>query len=342
MTSVEALLFDGRSARPRPVTLRIEGAELVADAEQSQQRWPLAQVRWPERTRHGQRVIELADGRRLQCPQPAAFDAWAAAHGRRDGLVVRLQQSWRAVLLALLASVLVLAAALHWGVPLAARGVLALLPPTVDQTVGERAWQSLQDDWFKPSRIAPERQAALRQAFGQALAQAHPPAAGRAPPAWRLEFRAGDAALGPNALALPGGIIVVTDALVELLADRPDALLGVLGHEWGHVRQRHGMQGLLQASLVAGLAALVVGDFSSLLAAAPALLAQQSYARGFEREADAESVRLLRAAGHSPAAMVVFFQRIAALPGRQAAPVALASHPADAERLRYFEDAARR
>lgn len=337
---IDALLFDGRSARAQPVTLHIDGIDLVAEGDHTW-RWPLAQVRWPERTRHGQRVLVLDGGERLQCADARAFDDWAAAQGRRDSLVVRLQRSWRATALALVATVAVLAAVYQWGVPLAARAVLAFVPASVDQAVGQRALDSLPEDWLRPSRISAERQAALRQAFAEALARAHPPAQG-ALPAWRLEFRAADKALGPNALALPGGTIIVTDAMMDLLADRPDALLGVLGHEWGHVRHRHGMQGLARATAVGAMASLVVGDFSSLLAAAPALLAQMSYSRDFEREADAEAVRLLRAAGQSPAAMVEFFKRLRGMAGSRRVPIALASHPDSEERLRYFEDAARR
>ncbi|OYU72188.1 MAG: hypothetical protein CFE45_40815, partial [Burkholderiales bacterium PBB5] len=45
-----------------------------------------------------------------------------------------------------------------------------------------------------------------------------------------------------NALALPGGTLIVTDAMVRLLADRPDVLVGVFGHELGHLQHRHGMR----------------------------------------------------------------------------------------------------
>jgi len=345
----QALLFDGRSTRAQPVRLHIDGDALVATPEADPaaegqaappHRWPLRDVRWPERTRHGQRVMQLADGARLHCAQVSAFDAWAAAHGRRDPFVVRLQRSWRGVAVALLLTLAVLATTYRWGVPLAAQGLLTAMPPAVDASVGERALQSLQDHGFKPSSVPAARQAELRQAFAEALARAHPEGV---PLPWLLEFRAGAKALGPNAMALPGGTIVVTDALVELLADRPDALLGVLAHEWGHVRHRHGMQGLVRATLVGALASLLVGDFSTLLAAAPVLLVQQSYSRDFEREADAESVRVLRAAGHSPAAMVEFFERVRkATAGSDRSPVALSSHPDDEERVRYFEEAARR
>ena len=41
-----------------------------------------------------------------------------------------------------------------------------------------------------------------------------------------------------RALALPGGIIVVTDDMVNLAANDPE-LLAVLAHEMGHLRGRH-------------------------------------------------------------------------------------------------------
>jgi Zn-dependent protease with chaperone function len=111
-----------------------------------------------------------------------------------------------------------------------------------------------------------------------------------------------------------------------------------------------------------------VGDFSTVLAGVPVLLGQASYSRDAEREADQESVRILKAAGISPAVMVTLFERIAAKkngdtkdtgkterPGPAAEAgkpgdglpdeeswlgIAFASHPADAERVRFFMDAA--
>jgi Zn-dependent protease with chaperone function len=361
---IEALLFDGRNARPRPVSLRVDGDQLSAASRGEDDvpvvwQWPLRQVQWPEQTRHGQRVIALRSGERLQAVSAADFDAWTASLGHRDGLVVRMQRSWRATLAALVALLVVLAAAYQWGVPLAARAVLVFVPEAVDRAVGEQVFEAVKAQWFKPSRVPPGQQAQIRRAFASALTAAYPglsassirdqpesastqrPDQARAPQPWRIEFRAADKALGPNAMALPGGTIIVTDALVELLADRPDALLGVLGHEWGHVRLRHGMQGLARAAFVAAAAGLVLGDFSTLLSAAPVLLVQLAYSRHFEREADVESVRMLRASGHSPRAMVEFFQRLDRSLGDRLVPVALASHPDNAERVRFFEDAAR-
>jgi Zn-dependent protease with chaperone function len=315
----------------------------LADGGQQWQ-WPLAAVQWPETTRHGVRVLHLQDGGTLQVDNAIAFDQWRGGIGRHDGWVVRAQQNWRWTALAALSLVLVLAAGWRWGVPVAARAVVAVLPISVDEAVGQAALKSIEeeDKWLKPSSLPLARQEALRQALTAAVAdhqKAHPD---HVQPAWRLKFAAADKAIGPNAFALPGGTLIVTDALVELLKGEDDALIGVMAHELGHVQHRHGMRGVVQASVVGAAASVMVGDFSTLLAGVPALLAQLGYSRDAEREADAHAVRVLRASGRSPVAMVVMFERLqpemAKLPRL---PIALASHPPDDERVRFFREAAR-
>ncbi|MFO6418694.1 M48 family metallopeptidase [Hylemonella sp. W303a] len=389
--SIEALYFDGRSARPQSVRLTVEASELCAwgverepndppgvgvASEVAIARWPLNQVQWPERTRHGQRVILLDSGGSLQVVDAVAFDAWRAAIGHRDSWVVRAQSHWRGVLLALVLLVGVLVAGYRWGVPWVAVQLLRVVPAQVDEALGAEALRSLDAHLLSPSALPEPRQAELRAAFDQAVR-----AMDEVPVPWTLHFRAGVPKAGaagtdptnmdptskdssnngpngkgknsrrgiaPNALALPGGHIIVTDELVQLLEGRDDALLGVLGHEYGHVRMRHGMQSLARLTLASAAVSVVVGDFSSLLGAVPLLLAQMDYSRGAEREADAEAVRLLRASGLSPQAMVVFFERLQALQQetrkreRGELPIALASHPADAERIRFFTEAAAR
>ena len=243
-----AELFDGRSARGRPVRLLIEDGCLIAqlpaeagDVSSAALRWPLHQVQWPERTRHGRRLLNLTDGAQLQVADSAAFDRWCAQHGPRESWVVRAQQRWRSTLLALMLLMATGVVGYLWGVPVAARGVVALLPPTMDATVGARALQSMRAQWLRPTRLPEARQTQLRSAFVAAMAQAWP--AGGAPD-YALHFHAAPAEFGPNAFALPGGDIVTTDELVELLHGHDDTLLGVMAHELGHVQHRHGMQAL--------------------------------------------------------------------------------------------------
>lgn len=381
--SIEALYFDGRSARSQSVRLDVVDREVRAwsatDGDVSDgasgaaqvARWPLNQVQWPERTRHGQRVILLDGGGSLQVADAAAFDAWRAAIGHRDGWVVRAQSHWRGVLLALVLLMGVLFAGYRWGVPWVAVQLVRVVPAEVDAALGAEALRTLDEHLLSPSALPAQRQTELRAAFDQALRTMD-----ETPVPWTLHFRAGvpmaetpgdgpapsaddksgdttgkgkptRRGIGPNALALPGGHIIITDELVQLLEGRDDAVLGVLGHEYGHVRLRHGMQALARMTLASAAVSVVVGDFSSLLGAVPLLLAQMDYSRHAEREADAEAVRLLRANRLSPEAMVVFFERMTARQSNRRSreesgvPIALASHPADAERIRFFTEAAR-
>ncbi len=81
---------------------------------------------------------------------------------------------------------------------------------------------------------------------------------------YAIRFRASK--IGPNALALPGGVIYVTDELVELAPD-DDAVIGVLAHELGHIEQRHLMRRLFASAAVGAAAAVLFGDVSTVLAA---------------------------------------------------------------------------
>jgi predicted Zn-dependent protease len=304
---------------------------------------PLREVRWPERTRHGPRIAQLPGGAMLHCADSAAWDAWMRASGLRDPLVVRAQQSWRWTLLSALLIVAFLAAAYVWGVPSAARVGVALVPASVDESVGRTALEALDERLMRPSELPDAQQQHIRDAFARAVA-ALPP--GSAPP-HRLLFR--KSRIGPNAFALPGGTIVLTDELVKKVDADESVLVGVLGHELGHLRHRHGMRALAQVGALAALSGLLVGDFSSLLASVPVWLGQAGYSRDAEREADAEAVRVLKAAGFSPAVMVRFFEAIARPEkdrGREREtselPIAIGSHPADEERIRFFRDAALR
>lgn len=327
---IDGQYFDGRSARAQPVQLTVEDGQLVARGSDTW-RWPLRQVQWPETTRHGQRVLLLADGGQVTVADTAGFDRWRHTLGRRDPWVVRAQQSWRAVAIGLAALAVLLWAGYRWGVPAVARGVVALVPAAADQAVGDAALSAIGEQWLKPSQLPPARQQALRQRFEAAAA------CGAPAPAFRVLFHDGGADLGPNAFALPGGTIVMTDAMVKLLHDRDDTLLGVFGHELGHVRHRHGMRALVQVGLLSAAASVVLGDFSSWLSAAPALLGQLDYSRAAEREADVEAARLLRCNGVPPAAMVDLFDRLRQRgDAGRGLPVALASHPADEERVAFF------
>ncbi len=295
-------------------------------------------MRWPERTRHGPRVAHLADGASLQCADGAAWDAWLRACGLRESPVVRLQQSWRWTLAGVALLVLLVFGAYRWGVPWAARAAVAAMPPSVDESIGEAGLATIDGHWMQPSELPAAQQQQIRAAFERAVAGM------RDVPAHRIVFR--KSRVGANAFALPGGTMVMTDQLVQRVGGDTEVLVGVLGHELGHLRHRHGMRLLVQVGALGAVSAVLIGDFSTLLAGVPAMLGQAGYSRDAEREADAEAVRVLRAAGLSPLAMVRFFEALSSGPEGHAKDsstlgIAIASHPADEERIRFFTEAAR-
>src|ERR1700752_3871634 len=48
----------------------------------------------------------------------------------------------------------------------------------------------------------------------------------------------------PNAFALPGGHVLITSGLLEMI-DRPEELAGVLAHEIAHVTEKHGIRKII-------------------------------------------------------------------------------------------------
>ena len=343
--------FDGQSPRAQVCELCIDGNELVIALESGERRYPLKQVRWAERRAHGQRQSELPDGSLIQHADAGEWDAWRHASGQREGAVVGWMQSWRATLVAMGASVVFLGAAWIWGVPWLSQTLAQQVPQSLEARLGEQAMQQLDRVFLKPSALPVQQQQTLRDRFTSAVQRAHPQ--GDAPP-WKLSFHQSKA-LGANAFALPGGQIVITDDLVKLLADQPDALVGVLAHELGHVHHRHGLDMVVRASLISALVGVVLGDASGFIATVPATLATQAYSRDAERESDAFAARLLHDSGVSPSVMVAFFERIQQQGERRekpqgkhggedeegdraALPIAISSHPDHSERIRFFRD----
>lgn len=368
--ALPAVYFDGVHGKGHAVTLYLNVAGLRIVGDGLDRTVALNAVQWPERTRHGMRIAHLEAGGAVQCADSAAWDDWSHAAGLRDTLVVRLQQSWRGVLASVLALVALIVVLQQWGVPVAARAIIALTPRTVDAAVGDSTFAVVDARLMQPSTLPAQQAQQLRDALSRAVASLPP---GTVPP-WQLVFRSSK--MGPNALALPNGTIILTDEMVQLVEGDEAVLVGILAHELGHVRHRHGMRMLVQVAALGTLASVVVGDFSSLLASVPVWLGQASYSRQAEQEADAMAVQVLRSARLSPAVMVTLFDKLAEWRKRKAeeggkpagsprknpadtAPpdgrkaqskpasdalswlgIAFASHPADAERVRFFQDAA--
>lgn len=126
-----------------------------------------------------------------------------------------------------------------------------------------------------------------------------------------------------NAFTMPGGFIGVNSGLL-LAAQSESELAAVLGHELGHVAQRHIARGMTQqgqngmvaiASMAAALLAALAGSGNlamgiAAFGQAAALNRQLGFSRDAEREADRAGLQMLYKAGYDPKAMAQMFGRL--------------------------------
>jgi Zn-dependent protease with chaperone function len=342
--------LDGQSTQLRPAWLHLENGSLRVSGEGFEKDYDLAQIAWPENM--GQTVLtaHLPDGAAFQSISVAEWEAWLQSNGIRAGWVAKAQISKRWTIAAVLGFVLVVLGIWRWGIDWAADAAVILTPESVDVAVGASTLSYLDKSLLSPSKITQaerDKVQALFQEVAGAAQRKHVEGQAQttpAQPAYTLHFRS--MRFGPNAFALPGGTVVMTDEMVTLLDGAPDAMLGVLGHELGHVLHRHGMKMVYKSAAIALLSDFVLGDFSTVLATLPALLVQADYSRGAERQADQVAADLLTATGRSPAAMVVLFDRLSThfreangddTERENPLGIAFSSHPSDKERIDFFK-----
>ena len=149
-----------------------------------------------------------------------------------------------------------------------------------------------------------------------------------------------------NAFALPGGKIGVYTGLLKV-AETPDQLAAVMGHEVAHVLANHGKARL--SANIAGQAGLLAGQIligasgSSGSAGAMAALGiglqvgvLMPYGRSHETEADIVGLDLLANAGFDPRASTQLWRNMAAA-NPSAPPELLSTHPAPTTRISNLE-----
>jgi Zn-dependent protease with chaperone function len=331
---VRGALLDGRSSKAVPAVLRVyaDGTARLACEGGAEISLAVSALSVPDRLGDTPRRIGLPDGGVFETADNAAVDALLDAHGRRGhDWLHRLENRWSAVIAAA-AVVLAAGAALAvFGLPALARQAAFAVSPELAAKVGNGALEIL-DQAMGPSALAEARRHDLTLRFEE-IAAAAPEGY-----AFELLFRTGRS-FGANAFALPSGSVVMTDELVAL-AEHDDELAAVLAHEVGHVVHRHGLRSAIHSSLLALAILLVTGDLSStsgFVASLPALLAEQHYSRGFEREADDHALAYLTANGIDPARFADLLVRLERAGGDSPAIAFLSSHPptrARVERLR--------
>ena len=155
-----------------------------------------------------------------------------------------------------------------------------------------------------------------------------------------------------NAFACPDGSVRVFSALMDILDD--NELLGVIGHEIGHVALRHSKKEW-QKALLRSAASDAIGSKSSTWASLSdsflgdltSMVISAKYSRTCETEADDYGYNFLKENGRNPWAMGLAFKKLKALSEKSNSSKykvllnAFSSHPDFDERIKNIRERAK-
>ena len=231
---------------------------------------------------------------------------------------------------------------LRYSLSLAIPFVVNVFPATWEQRIGENTYSAMSKTVLKDSALSPLRIKRLRKRATE-LAKAN----GFEAP--KIIFHNSDL-IGANALAFPGGPIVVTDELVRLL-QRDEFILGVVAHELAHIRERHSLQQIIEVVGIAAVASVILGSDDTLLEEASVIginLWANKNSRGFEKQADLLAQQYLKKGGFEESTFVFAIKKLTEHYCSKTAVQNiqdciqdtdsgwLSTHPSGAERIQYL------
>ncbi len=257
------------------------------------------------------RKIKLPNGDVFETDE---FDTIAALEGR--GFWSRLTRvervGWHLVPIAIATPILAIGF-YRLLVPVFIYAAMALTPDAALYTIDTNSMRSLDRFFTQPTEIDQARQDAIQTMFSELVESRKNLNERRLTDRefkYNLQFRSG--MLGPNAFALPGGTIVLTDELVKDYG-QDHVISAVLAHEIGHLEGQHSLRRLYRALGMATMISVVAGDAGPILEDAlleGTAILSLSFSRTHELEADNFSYDLLTASGLPNHGLIDFFEQL--------------------------------
>nr|VFJ93980.1 MAG: Zn-dependent protease with chaperone function [Candidatus Kentron sp. H]VFJ94744.1 MAG: Zn-dependent protease with chaperone function [Candidatus Kentron sp. H]VFK01348.1 MAG: Zn-dependent protease with chaperone function [Candidatus Kentron sp. H] len=243
------------------------------------------------RSIHQEESIFFRCGRqfRAKTPLPATF--LTARRTKMQNFIAWLEEFSLARALALSLILLALIFAYRFVFMAFGETMAQVFPDAWERQIGRNAYRGMALLYFSESHVSAERQKNIQR---RAADMARKASLVRNP---EILFHAAPR-IGPNAMAFPGGPIVVTDELVALL-DADEELLGIIAHELAHVEYRHSLEQIIDIVGVSVLAALLFGADDTIMEEISAVAINVwafKNSRDFEREADSKGVGILEKA----------------------------------------------
>ncbi|MBO9205100.1 MULTISPECIES: M48 family metallopeptidase [Niastella] len=142
-----------------------------------------------------------------------------------------------------------------------------------------------------------------------------------------------------NAFAIPGGHIVVYDAILDRMKT-PEELAALLGHEASHIALRHSLRNIFRSMARQMFLSVIVGDQSGIASVvvnnADALKGLQ-YSRSLETEADDNGLQLMVKNNINPQGMRRLMQLLQKESGGGEPAAFLSTHPVFKDRIKNIE-----
>jgi len=156
---------------------------------------------------------------------------------------------------------------------------------------------------------------------------------------YKFEFHLLADANTVNAFALPGGQIFITYALLSRLKSE-DQLAGILGHEIGHVINRHSAEHIAKQELTQGLiqATDIASGDPGMISRFVGNMVNMKYGRDDELESDDYGVKYMVQAGYKPEAMIDVMRILKEASGGGNQPEFMSTHPSADNRIEKLKD----
>lgn len=293
MISAKGLWYDGKSSKSIEATITILGNDRIKICRDGLElSFLLQNIKIDPPLGKTVRIIRFPTGEVIETSDNNFVTKIHKRQGK--GRFFRVVHNWEASLtFVLLAVVLILVVSfcfVRYATPVIAKQAAFAIPVEAEELLGHKTLEILDSAIMKPSKLSATRKKQLTVLFNKV--KTTKPENNKN---WRLEFRSGDA-IGANAFALPSGVVIVTDRLVEIAAN-DNQISSVMAHEIGHLSHRHALRSLIQNSGVALLIATITGDIvsiTSLSATLPTAMISAKYSRDFEVEADDTAIEYFR------------------------------------------------
>ncbi len=335
-TIISGYCYPPNSSSRKPAELVVfdSSYELVIDREVVKS-GNIHDLKFSDRVGSINRKIFFDSGTQFETEDNETVDKLLAKTGHKNQAsitVSKLESSWTISIAAIVCTALLVFGFFKYGLPAGAHYAAQKIPVSASEKLSEGTLELLSNFMFTESELPQAAQDKVTDRFTSYLS-AIPDTGG-----FNYTLHFANMSGIANAFALPGGDIVVTDALVNLTTEKE--LDSVLFHEIGHVVERHGLEAVIKGSTTAVLVTIALGDLSTvaeLTTGAATFFLQSSYTRNAESEADEYSFSRMEQLNIDPIhfanAMRKLSTQFGGKPEHDAKREYLSSHPSSADRI---------